>query len=353
MPFNRKTPKQVVDGLNTEIDAAFPNADSRVRFTVENMLARVIAMASHELYGFIDYLSKQMLPITAVAEWLLRHCETWKVYQKVAAPAKGSTQFTGTNGLIIPAGTIVRRSDNAEYSVDADVTVSGGVAIANVTASVAGAAGGSVSGTRLSLTSPIPGVASDSFVTADGLTQGTDIESEDLVRGRLLTRIQNPPHGGAKHDYEFWAMEVPGVTRAWCYPKQYGLGTVGIIFVMDDKVGTIIPSAGEVQAVADYIETVRPVCPEITVIAPTPIAVNFEIHLNPNTLVVQNAVQAELEDFFRRESVPGEPLFLSRINEAISAADGEFDHVLVTPSANVTRTYGQLSTLGVITWGAI
>ena len=48
--------------------------------------------------------------------------------------------------------------------------------------------------------------------------------------------------------------EVPGVTRAWAYANHLGLGTVGVFFVMDDKVGTIIPSGGEVADVQAYID---------------------------------------------------------------------------------------------------
>ncbi len=321
--------------------------------TIENILAKVITMASHELHGFIDYVSRQILPITAVDEWLERHSSTWRIVRKAAAPAKGKIQFTGTNGSVIPAGAIVRRSDDVEFTVDADVTIAGGVALADITAVSPALAGNSIPGTKVSLTSPIAGVISDALVQAGGLSQGAEIEDDDALRGRLLARIQQPPHGGAGFDYEAWALEVAGVTRAWVYPNQYGLGTVGVIFVMDNKIGTIIPSAGEVEAVQDHIDLNRPVTADVTVIAPTPVAVNLEIHISPNTLTVQNAIKAELEDFFRRESVPGGILYFSRLNEAVSAAAGEFDHIIVTPSANIVRTYGQISQLGTITWDTI
>jgi uncharacterized phage protein gp47/JayE len=122
---------------------------------------------------------------------------------------------------------------------------------------------------------------------------------------------------------------------------------------MDNKEGSIIPSAGEVETVQDYIDSVRPVTADVTVFSPVEVSQDFEINLSPNNTVVQEAVQASLRDFIKRESEPGTPLYLSRIQEAISSATGEFDHVLVSPSENIVPEYGEIITLGNITWGAV
>ena len=55
--------------------------------------------------------------------------------------------------------------------------------------------------------------------------------------------------------------------------------------------------------------------------------------LVPNTIAVQQAVRAELEDLFLRYRLPGDKvtnarLPISHIREAISGAPGEDDHVL-------------------------
>ena len=357
MPFKRPTPQEISKRLQVEIDQLATSGDARLRNTVEGVLARVVAMASHELFGFIDWISKQILPITADDENLDRHSTIWKVPRKVATKAMGTVKFTGSNSVVVPSGTILRRSDDVEYSVILDTPISAGIANCKVTAVSAGVIGNSPVGTKVTLTSPIPGIVSDAVVLDDGsgngLTGGTEIEENEDLRDRILSRIQAPPHGGAKADYEQWALEVPGVTRAWPYPQQSGRGTVDLTFVMDNKPGTVIPSANEVQAVQDYLEIKRPMTADVTVFAPTPVPVNFEIQLSPYSLAVQNAIKDELKAFFRREAKPGGTLLISRIREAISTAAGEYDHNLVSPSANIPMDYGQMPIVGSFTWSAI
>lgn len=352
MSFNRPTPNELLSRIQAEFDIGLATSEARLRYSMEGVLARVLAMVSHELHGYLDFISKQILVDTASEEYLDRHGSLWGIPRKLASSAIGAVQFTGVNDTIIPAASVIKRSDGIEYVTDADVTIAGGVANANITASVTGASGNAVTGVKLSLTSPIAGVVSESTVLTPGIVFGADIEDDEDYRGRIIERIQNPPQGGAEHDYIKWAKEVAGVTRVWVYPEQLGDGTVQVIFVMDGKVGTIIPTVDEVEQVQDYIDAPerKPTTADVTVTAPTAVPIAFEIHLNPNTAKVQNAVRAELEDLFTRESYPGGTILHSHLAQAISTADGEFDHVIVSPVGNIARSFGEISTLGTITW---
>lgn len=353
MPFNRDNPTDILRRVEADMNSASPSGDSKLRRSVEAVFSRVIAMAAHELYGFLSWIADQILPDTADDENLERHGNIWGIQKKTSTQASGSIQFAGVNGSVIQQGAILRRTDDVEYVLDADVNIVGGFGTGTITARIAGASGNAIVGTKVSLISPVAGVQSDAAVIGDGLTLGTNTESDPSLLSRLLSRIQNPPHGGAAHDYDAWAKEVAGVSRVWTYPKQYGLGTVALTFVMDDKVGTIIPSPSEVAAVQTHLEIERPTTADVTVFAPTPVDVDFEIHLTPNSLAVRNAIQAEIKDLFRREAKPGGTLYISRIREAISVATGEFDHVLLTPNANVVMTFGQMPVVGNFTWDAL
>jgi uncharacterized phage protein gp47/JayE len=165
----------------------------------------------------------------------------------------------------------------------------------------------------------------------------------------LLARIQQPPHGGADYDYVNWALEVAGVTRAWVYPMELGLGTVTVRFVRDND-ASIIPDAGEVAAVYDYIEARRPVTADLTVLAPVAVPLNFSIAVTPNTAAVKAAVETELRDLLLREAEPAGTILLSHIREAISLAAGESNYTMTSPNADVTNTTGSMTTFGAITW---
>ena len=349
MSFSRPTLQQLIERAQADIDSRLPGTDPRPRHSVRGALAKNSAAAFHGVYGYLDWLARQLFPDTAEAEYLARHASIWGVTRTPAAAAAGNVTFTGTTGTLIPAGTELQRSDGALYTTDAEATLASGTITTAVTAAVVGAAGNAAIGTTLTLTSPIAGVNATATVASGGLARGADEEDADALRIRLLAVIQAPAHGGNKADYERWALEVPGVTRAWVYPLEGGAGTVTVRFVRDDD-ASLIPDAGEVTTVQNYIDDLRPVTAAVTVAAPTAAPADYTIALTPNTQAVKDAVTAELADLHRREAAPGAIFLLSHIKEAISIAAGETNHVLTVPSADITPATGAIPTLGTITW---
>lgn len=349
MPFQRPALPTLINRAAADVASRLPGADAQLRRSVLGVLVRAHAGAAHGLYGFLDWLALQLMPDTAESAHLERHSSIWNITRKLAAAASGSITFTGTTGAIVPAGTLLARADGIDYTTDADATLVAGVATTAVTASKPGAIGNMDAGGALTIVAPVAGVNAAVIVASGGLTQGTDIEADDALRARLLTRIQQPPQGGAAHDYEAWALSVPGITRAWVAPLEMGPGTVTIRVVRDND-PSIIPDAAELQAVQDFIDGVRPVTAEVFVVAPIPVALNFTIQITPATQAVRDAITAEIADLLRREAAPGATILLSHMREAISIAAGETDHVLTVPAANITHAAGEMAVMGVITW---
>lgn len=355
MPFVRPDLPTLIERCVADIESRLPGADARLRRSNLNVLARVNSGAVHGLYGYLDWIARQILPDTADAEILERHATLWLKSGRIpAAPSVGQVSLTGDDGAVIPAGTVFKRADGAAYTSDAEATVAGGVALVQVTAEVAGQAGNGSAGLALNLDSPIAGVNAAGTVTAGALTGGADIETDDSLRARILERIQQTPHGGARHDYIAWAKEVAGVTRAWCYPLEMGDGTVTVRFVRDDD-ASLIPDAAEVAAMQAYIQPLAPVGSQVYVVAPVAVPVDFQISSNPATTAVKAAIEASLRDLLVREAQPeggaGEgTVLLSHIREAISLAAGETDHSLLSPAADVTLAIGQMAVFGSIAW---
>lgn len=350
--FERPTLTDLINRVTTDLQTRLQLTGAVLRRSVVGALGRVYAGAVHSLYGYLSFLARQLFPDTSEAEYLARQASLYGIARQPATFAAGDVTFTGTDDVVIPEGTTVRRSDGQEYTTDEDVTVAGGTATVAVSTVVPGVVPNSDAGTSLSLISPLTGVQSALVVAAGGIAGGEDAESDDSLRTRLLARMRQPPHGGADFDYEAWALEVAGVTRAWVYPSHMGPGTVGVTFVLDGE-DDIIPDSGKVDEVEAYIDALRPVTAELFVFAPTPVALDMTIQLAPNTATVQAAVQAELEDMLSRDAEPGASILLSRLNEAVSIADGETDHVIVTPSANFDCDPGEIAVLGELTFQAI
>jgi len=350
MPFNRPTLTTLLDRAAADIESRLLGADARLRRNLLGVLASIQSGGIHGLYGYLEWMSLQIMPDTAEVEQLDRWSSIWGVARNAATFATGSITFTGTDGVQIPAGTAVQRADGTLFTTDAIATIAGGTALVPVTASLSGSGGNAAANTVLSLVSPISGVNSDALVDANSIASGVDAETDAALRTRLLSRIAEPPHGGNSNDYINWALAVAGVTRAWIYPQELGTGALTIRFMMDDLYADGVPLAADVTAVQSSIDAARPVTAAVTVVAPIADVLNLTIQLTPNNSTTQAAVQSELADLIRREAVPAGTILLSHLREAISIAAGETDNVLVSPTADITHAVGHIATLGAITW---
>jgi len=354
MPFSRSTLREIVTRTESDVQSRLPGTDARLRRNLLNIINRAYSGAVHGLYGYLDWLSNQIIMDTAEDEVLDRHANIYlKQPRKDAGPSQGNVACSGVDTTLIPAGSLLQRSDSIEFSTDADATIVAGSVTVAVTSVTGGVDTNTAAASTLQFVSPIPGINSSAAVDIAGLIGGVDKENNEDLYNRLKARIQKPPQGGAKHDYIAWALEVIGVTRAWCYPLEDGAGTVKVRFMMDDKYADGIPLAADVTDVHDYVETLRPVGLAVggyTTVAPAPSPINFTISVTPNTTAVQDAIKAELADLIKRDSEPGGIIRISRLREAISLAAGETDHVLTAPAADVTHTTNQIATMGTVTF---
>jgi len=355
MPFARPSLPTLIDRVIADIESRMPGADARLRRSNLNVFSRVHGGATHGLYGYLDWIARQILADTADDEILERHAAIWLRGGRVgAASAVGEATATGTNGAVIEAGEVFKRADGARYLVDVETVIADGVATLALIAETPGQDGNAPAATALTSESPIDGVNATVTVTAGGLTGGADVEDIDSLRSRVLERIRQPPHGGAKHDYVAWAKEVAGVTRAWCYPLEMGDGTVTVRFVRDND-ASLIPDAAEVEAVQAYIDELRPAAAHLFVVAPVAVPIDFEIALVPDSPSIRAAVEAGLRDVLIREAVPEGgndegKIPRTHLAEAISLSAGENDHVLQSPAADITLSVGEMATFGSITW---
>lgn len=366
MAFNRPTLPELIARVEGDIKSGL-GLVTILRRSFLAVISRVLAGLAHLLFGFLAYIEKQAFLDTADdEEVILRQGSLWGVPRKEATFAEFISSVTGTAGVVIPAGRVYRRSDGKEYTVVSEVTLTGSGDEIELVASEQGAASEVQVNDVLSILSPIAGLNSNATVTSI-ITEPEDTESIDSYKARILDKIRNPPSGGAANDYIQWALAVPGITRAWVNPQGLGPGTV-LVYVVSDDEDPITPSPAKITEVFDYIEELRPVTANVTVVAPVLLPLNMTIQLKPNTTAVQNAIKAELEDLILRESSlagsyqsPGVlndgKILLSRINEAVSIAQGEEDHKItlingVTP-ADVEPADGELVVLGTITWQAL
>jgi uncharacterized phage protein gp47/JayE len=351
MPFARPSLTELIDRVSTDIASRLVVVDGAVlRRSLIGILGRTEAGAVHLLYGYLDWISKQCIPDTAESEYLERWAAIWGITRKPATFAVGQVGAVVATPATLLAGTVYQRSDGQQYTTVADQDLPPGTQPVDLIATVAGTIANTPAGVALSLLSPVAGVQSSALTLGEGIRSGTDQESDEELLARLLQRIQQPPQGGAESDYIRWALEVPGVTRAWVYPLGMGPGTVVVLFVTDNDPAGPIPDAATIAEVQAHIDSVKPVTAEVFVDAPNPHIVNFTIKLNPNNATVRGTVTAELTDLLLREAEPNGTLYVSHVREAVSIAAGEVNSEVVIPAADLVLTGGEMAIMGTITF---
>lgn len=361
MPFNTPTHAELITRVSQDMATRLGVELPEIRRTNASVFAQSYATVGFTAVEFMRWISEQVQYDLAEAEILERWAGNWAITRIPAAAAGGDVIFAGTDASVIPADTVLVRADGVEYTTDAEATIASGTATVAVSATVPGAAGNADAAEPVDLVSPIAGVTSRAAVDT-GLTGGADAESDDSLRARFIARLQTPPHGGAAADYLKWTLETDGVTAArrgpnpgdelvWAYPQELGLGTVSVRFMADDGAGYMrLPTAPEIAAVQAYIDTVRPVTAEVTVVAPVSAPLDLTIALTPDTATVRAAVEAEINDLLLREAVPGGTILISHLREAVSIATGETDNAIASPTADVTHSTGEIAMPGTITW---
>lgn len=347
MAFKRPTLAELLTRIDQDLVSRLPGAQAALATRLTKDLATSQAGAVHGLYGYLQWLEKQLFPETCDDENLYLHSAG--VPRRAAAPATGPVDFTGDDGAVIVEGTRLQ-VDDQEYATTEEVSIAGGVATAQVEALAAGLAGNQSAGTQINLVSPVTGVNSAATVGDAGLAGGVDLETFAAWRDRIMLRRARVPRGGAEGDWEGWALEVSGVTRAWEDPLGQGAGSVVLRIMADDAPDGPLPSQQLLDAVFDHISTKKNVTAHLYVVAPT--GVNFAPQLSvvPDTAEVRAAVETNLQDLVEREGEPGGTLLISRIRHAISTASGVEDYDLQSPSADVTYATGELPLWGGATW---
>jgi uncharacterized phage protein gp47/JayE len=366
MAYTRPTLSSLITGVKNNLFARFPSLDPSMPNSFAANLAEVIAGAVSGLYGYLDWTADQSFPDTADDENATRWATIFGLTRLAAIKADGDCTFTGTIGSAVATGALVVSSSGVEYSVDAGFTLAGGSEDHAVTAVVAGSDGNFEAATELSFVSTPAEMDTTVTVASGGLTGGTDQETDEELRQRILIRLANPPKGGSDADYEAWAVEATDVTRSWprnttsgaTYGDVIPAGEVWQYFVMDDTYTTPatlgIPAAGDVTDVQDYIDARRPVAAIYTAIAPVADTVDFNLTILPDTPTNQAATDAELLSTIKEERLPGGTIPLSSFNEAMGRVPNLTGWTINTINggapAGVAVAAGDIHTLGTTTY---
>jgi len=195
----------------------------------------------------------------------------------------------------------------------------------------------------------------------------------------MLEVYAAPPQGGSTSDYEDWALEVAGVTRAWITGNGMGPGTVVVYFMMDDTEAAFngfpqgtngvasaedrdTPATGDQLVVANALFSQQPVTALVYAVAPGQNVLNFTIAgLAGASAATKAALNAAIAAALLVGAKTGGTTQLSVIEAAIAGLPAAAGFVITNiaasagtvtpgPTGNVISNTGYLPVLGVVTY---
>lgn len=347
------------DDVETEINGTL---GSRLR----EAIAFALAAFGYMYLRILQWEARQMFVDLADAAYKLLWASIYGLTPNPATSATGSVRATGTTGSVIPALTILARDDGAEFVTQAPAILpSAGEVTVTVSASVAGEAGNTLTGTVLTFPSPPAGINPTAIVLGtsgeNGLTDGFDAETADAVGARTLVKIQSVPRGGSETDYVVWATDVSGVAQAWAFDSAYGIGTVLVIIAQEwdptNPSDSPVPTPTLIADVETALDALKPAgLHGVFVQGPVLQDLDPYIVLEPDTPAIRNSVTQSLALALAGVE-PGSLAYYDDMVRAIDRAAGEQHHRLFVSDG--LGGFGPFDTLvgttsllvpGTITW---
>ena len=337
--------KQLLKSLKPGLNVNDPNSDFIIR-------GNVISGLLSGIYGDQQRVDNDSFIVSMSGSSLDLKGADLGISRQPATQANGpQVRITGSNGIVIAPGelTFIYVPTNILYSNTTGGTVTGGFLDITVLCDIAGQIGNVLSPDTLTLISPPAGLIPITNILQN-ISDGSNTETDDSYRARLLSREQQPPAGGNQYDYPNFAFAASSSVRS-AFIRRFGrgLGTVDIYITVGttdiDSAVTNglailrIPSGITLAQVQAYYASHAPLTDCPMVFAPTELTVNVTVKvnlaqgltmisipsdatLNPLNLNCQQLIQREISRVLYKYSVGGRSI-TGFTNGFVIAADIE------------------------------
>lgn len=250
---------QILQSIKPSININDINSDFVIR-------GNVFAAFASGVYGDQAKVDNDTYITSSSPQALTLHGQDLDIPQLQATPASSdSVTINGPNATVVNPGqlTFIYNSTGITYTNTTGGTISGGTLIVSIQATTPGSITNVAAPATLSLIAPPNGIGNSATLN-DDLAGGSDLESTDSYRSRLLSRLQMPPAGGNATDIRNMAFAAdPAVRTVIVIPFALGLGTVGVyITTGSTDIDTAVtqglpivrvPSATDINLVQTYL----------------------------------------------------------------------------------------------------
>ncbi|WP_312695611.1 baseplate J/gp47 family protein [Caproiciproducens sp.] len=344
--FEDITPDSIKENILSEMKV---DVDKREGSYTNDM----IGPTALELWKVYDSMNAS-IPIFYIdetsGEYIDKKCAERGITRKAGSAAHVDLTFTGTDGTVIPAGTVFLTRDGLEYQTVKAATIASGAATVTANAAEVGEAYNVPAGSIANQYNSISGLTG--ITNASAATGGTDQESDKSLVDRYYNYLQKPATSGNTHHYEQWALEVNGVGGVKVTPLANGAGTVGILIVGQDKqpVGNEI-----VENCVAHIEASRPIGASVTVASASGFAINVEATITVESSTTKEKVRtkftASLDTYLKGIAFIKYQVLYNQIAFLLLGINGVIDYSALTinsGTSNIAIEPNQVPVLGTV-----
>lgn len=313
---------------------------SKIEGTFSMFNLRSVAQESALLSNNMEILENNWSLDTASGEYLDQKVLDYGIYRRTASFSLGDVTFTGTDGITIPAGTIVVATDyGVKFETRDDVTISQGTATVTAQCIATGVVGNVPAGAINRLAEQMHGVSG--VTNSDDFTGGAEREDDENLRMRTYFKIRYPATSGNVYHYQNWATSVSGVGAVKVFPLWNGPGTVKVSIL--DANGD--PATEElIKEVQDYIDPYpqqhgggqAPVGALVTVSTATPKVINVsasvEVSVSSDIETIKVEFTQALKDYFREVAYDEktDSMSVARVGLILFQVQGVVDYTNLT-----------------------
>lgn len=269
MKYNQETYEAIRQRI---LDSMTNDIDKREGSFVSNMISPV-GVEFAKYYIELDNILSIMFLEDATNEYLDKKVYDFGIERKMGTVARGFIKVTGENGTHIPQNSEVISQGKLSFFTLEDAWINEGVALVEVEASDVGIEYNIIQNSIDKFVNNIVGVKS--VTNEKEFKEGTNVETDEELRERFFEVIRRPATSGNIYHYEQWAKEIDGINQARVKPLWNGNGTVKVIVsndnnIVDDEI---------VSKCQEYINTVKPIGADVTVITPVPLDINVTANI--------------------------------------------------------------------------
>lgn len=317
-------------------------------------MVRLYALAAEvqTLLAQADWVLAQSFPQTAQGQYLDYHAETRALTRLPAAKAAGILRFSAPSAVVtdyeIDAGSVAMTSGGTRFETTEKAVLATGETYVDVPARAveAGAGGNAVAG-AVHIMSAYP-VGITRCENPEAFSGGTDEESDEKLRSRVLASFKRLPNGANAAFYEQEAMHFAGVAAAKAVGRARGIGTVDVY--VSTHAG--VPETALMQEIAADLQKKREIAVDVQVKAPVKKTVNVsaELTAEPGWTMQEaaDAAKTALAAYFTGERL-GESVYTAKLASILYGVEGVQNCHLLSPQADIEVGATQLPVLGTVT----